>query len=66
MINEVLTHKDYMSKYFYSMEEDAVPTTTTVNVSSAPVILTNVIKRHKKNFLEKLAEDYVSNKNYNI
>lgn len=66
MINEVMSYRDYMNRYFYSMEEDAVPSTTTANVTSAPVILNNSMKKHKKKFIEYLGDNYESNKNNSI
>ncbi len=48
-------YHEYMKRYFYSMEEDAAPATTTANVATYPVII-NTTKRKK--FKDYLLESY--------
>lgn len=58
MTPEILSYREYMKRHYYGVMEDAAPATTTANVSSAPVVLPEIMTRHKKRFTEILANVY--------
>lgn len=62
-MDNINNYREYMKRYFYSMDEDAAPSTTTANVATYPVII-NTTKRKK--FKDYLLESYDEYKNISV
>ena len=67
MTPEILSYREYMKRQYYGVMDDAAPapSNTTANVSSAPVVLPEIMTRHKKRFTEILANVYDKHKTDN-